>query len=182
MGRDFPVDIVETFGRQRRARRGEESHRAQIVSFSGLDAEFLRRAQEPGRNAKERCTLALGEVEERGAVAIHGEAVIEQDRRAARERRGEPVPHHPSGRGRIEHAIAGANVAMQLMLLHMLHKRAAGAMNDAFRRARRAGGEHHIERVVEWQEREAQWSAVMLGERLAPALRLREACSSGGTS
>ena len=47
------------------------------------------------------------------------------------------------------HAVTGADVAVQLMLLEMLNQRATGAVDDALRHPCRARGEQDEERVIE---------------------------------
>ena len=82
-------------------------------------------------------------------------AVVEHERGLRRERRDQPVPHHPAAGREVEDAVAGADVAVQLMLLEVLDQRAAGAVDDALRHAGRAGRVQDVERMIERQRLEA---------------------------
>ena len=83
-------------------------------------------------------------------------AVEQHQRRARADAGGEPVPHHPAAGGEIEQPLAGAQVALQPVFLHMLQQRAAGAVHDAFRHAGGARRKQNIERMIERQPREGQ--------------------------
>ena len=76
-------------------------------------------------------------------------SVVQHQRRFRGERRDQPVPHHPAAGREVEDAIAGADVAVQLVLLQVLEQRAAGAVHDALRHAGRAGRIEDVERMVE---------------------------------
>ncbi len=115
--------------------------------------------------------LLRGEVEERRGTGMERRAVEEHERRFAREPRGQPVPHHPTGRRVVEEAVAGAQIGVQPLLLQVLEQRAAGAVHDALGRAGRAGGVEHVERVIEGQPRELDLTRGEAAGELVPARR-----------
>ena len=55
---------------------------------------------------KMRHPLGLGEVEQHVAVGMERRAVVEQQRRAGREARDQPVPHHPAAGREVEEPVA----------------------------------------------------------------------------
>ena len=79
--------------------------------------------------------MASGEVEEGAVAGVDGGAVVEKDRRLRRQRRNEPVPHHPAQGGEVEDAVTGADVAVELVFLEVLKEDAARAVDDALRHA-----------------------------------------------
>ena len=81
-------------------------------------------------------------------------AVVQANRRAAREPADEPVPHHPAARREEQQALVGGEIAMQQLFLPMLQQRAADAVHDALRYAGRAGREHDVQRRRERQPHE----------------------------
>src|SRR5258708_2314593 len=98
-----------------------------------------------------REALLLGIVEEDLAATGERRAVVEHEVRLCREPHEEHVPHPPVGRAVVEEAIARPHVEVQPEGLQALQQRAAGAVHDAFRRARRAGREQDEHRVLEGQ-------------------------------
>ena len=127
--------------------------RRERVRLARPQAGLRDRVDELGRRAEQRHLRLVGEGEERVAVGMERRAVVEQERRARRERRHEPVPHHPAAGREVEDAIAGLHVAVQLVLLQVLQQRAAGAVDDALGHAGRAGRIEDVERMVERQRR-----------------------------
>ena len=83
--------------------------------------------------------MASGEVEEGAVAGMHGGAVVEQDCGLGRQRRDEPVPHHPAQGRVVEDAVAGPDVAVELVLLEVLKEDAARAVHDALGHAGGAG-------------------------------------------
>ena len=152
---DRLVDEIEILRRQRRTRRGHHSQSRQIVAVARAKTRLAHCIDELRRRAEDRHPLVLRIIEERAPFWMEGRAVVEEKRRARCEAGGEPVPHHPAAGGEVEEPVFGRERAMQPVLFQMLEQRAAGAMHDAFRSARRAGGEEDIERMVEGQPLEA---------------------------
>ena len=105
-----------------------------------------------------------------GVRTRHRRTVVEHDRRAARQRAREPVPHHPPARGEIEDPIAGTDGGVKLVFLQVLQQRAARAVHEALRKAGRARREHHVERMVERQTFEAKRNAVAARGEARPRL------------
>ncbi len=85
------------------------------------------------------------------SVARERRTVVEQQRSAGGEPRRKPVPHHPAAGREKEQPVAGLDVAVQPMLFDVLQQRAARAVDDAFRHARRAGRIEDVERMIERQ-------------------------------
>ena len=83
-----------------------------------------------------------------GGERAEGRAVVEDDGRACGEGRDQPVPHHPGRGGVVEEAGGGVEVAVEEVLFFVLDQRADGAVEDAFRGARCAGGIEDVDRVV----------------------------------
>ena len=82
-------------------------------------------------------TLVASATSNSAAGAGMERAAVEQhDRRLRRQRRHEPVPHHPTAGREVEDAVARPDVAVQLVLAEVLEQHAAGAVDDALRRRR----------------------------------------------
>ena len=105
---------------------------------------------------------------------MKGRAVVEQQRRAGRERRDQPVPHHPAAGREVEDAIARLDVGVELMLLQVLNQRAAGAMHDALGNAGGARRVQDVERVIERQRFEPGLAGC-LGQIVVPGDGVRQA-------
>ncbi len=76
-------------------------------------------------------------------------AVVEDNRRAGRQRADQPVPHHPAARGEPENAVAGPHVQMPAMLRRVLEQEPRRSVLQALRRARRARGVEDEPRGIE---------------------------------
>ena len=184
---DVLVDEVEALRRQRRSGGRHRPHAWRAVR---------RRAGAARPSATASMNLAdvpnsvirglVREGEQRVAVGMKRRAVVEQDGRARRQHRHQPVPHHPAERREVEDAIARLDVAVELVLLEVLDQRAAGAVDDALGDAGRARGIQDVERMIERQPRRttAARSAMRPDEGLpavAPTITVRStvgSCSS----
>ena len=131
----------------------------------------MHRVDELRRRAEQRHAGRVGEVEQHVAVGMERRAVVEQQRRLRRERRDQPVPHHPAAGREVEDAIAGLDVAVELVLLEVLDQRAAGAMDDALGDAGRARRVEDVERMVERQRLETRLAAAAAREARSTARR-----------
>ncbi len=134
VGLHLAVDVVEAFGRQRRAGRHEGAKIAEAVRVHRRDARLAQRLDELGRGAEVRETHRIGVVEQNGVVAHTGRAVVKANRGPLAERRHQPIPHHPAASGEEEHAVFGMNIDLQPHLGQMLEQHPARAMHNAFRR------------------------------------------------
>ena len=119
------------------------------MALPRADAGLPKRFQEAGRGAHQGHVRGVGEIEQRLVAGVHGRSVPEQNRRLRRQRRNQPVPHHPAEGGEVEDAVAGLDVAVELVLLDVLQQHAARAMDDAFGHSRGARGEEDEEGVIE---------------------------------
>ena len=119
------------------------------------------------RRTEECRAGAIGKIEQTIAVGMERRSVVQHERRAGGERTDQPVPHHPTARREIEHAITGLDIAVQLMFLQMLQQCPAGAVDNAFRNAGRAGGIQDVKRLREWKLREG---AGVIRMRLEPVV------------
>ena len=118
-------------------------------------------------------------VEEHAFRGVEWRTVVEQQRGTRGEAGDQPVPHHPAAGGEIEEPVGGLCVGIQHMLAQMLEQDAAGAMNDAFGNARRAGRIEDVERVIEGHLREGDGPFVMTGEECLEAHRSRQRRGDG---
>ena len=144
------VDEVEALRRQRRSGRRHRPHASSRRCVSRRrEPGLVHRVDELRRRAEQRHAGRVGEVEQHVAVRMERRAVVEQQRRLGRERRHQPVPHHPAAGREVEDAIARLDVAVELVLLQVLDQRAAGAVDDALRDAGRARRIEDVERMVE---------------------------------
>ncbi len=134
---DMPVNPVKALGRQRRAGRADAAQRAQVVVARGLQACLLTAHQEAGADAHAGDAGLLGKRPQRAKVGIAGTAVVEHDRRIAEQAADQEVPHHPAGRRKPEHAVAGVQVEVQHALLQLLDQDAAVAVHDRLGQAGR---------------------------------------------
>ena len=143
------VDVVEALVGERRAGRHHQPQAGEIVGLPRLHAGLLDRREVFRRGSEDRHAFPLAEVPQDRGRRVRRVALVEQQRRAERQGRDLPVPHHPAAGRDIEHAVAGLQVAMQAVLLQVLQQRPAVAVDDALRRARRAGRIHDEERMIE---------------------------------
>src|SRR6266581_3413499 len=171
---DRPVYVVEALGRERRSRREHGAQVLELVRFRRRDARLGARVEEFRRGAEVRDAFGVGEVEEDPAVSHEGRAVVEQQGRPRGKPRHQPVPHHPAERREVKEPIAGLHVAVQLLLAQVLEQRPALPMHDALRRAGGARGEEDVQRMVEGQLLEADFSARLPDDELIQALRARD--------
>ncbi len=151
---DLAVDVVEALGHQGRAGRAEAADGGERMRVDRRQPGLVARIDEFRRGAEPGHALGIGEIEDDVAGGVEGRAVIEQQRRLAGKRRGEPVPHHPAAGGEPEHPVARLDVAHQFVLAEMLEQHAADAVDDAFRHAGGARREQDVERAVERHRRE----------------------------
>ena len=140
----------------------------------GTSAIFLQRVDVLGRRAEVRHPLGVGELPQHAAAVDERRAVVQQQRRAGREARHEPVPHHPAAGREVEQAVAGLHVAVQQVLLQVLQQRAAGAVHDALRHAGRARRVQDVERMIERQPRVVDRPAGDTARRTRPSATARE--------
>ena len=126
------------------ARSADEIHRAHR-----RERALLRGGDELRAGAEDREPLLRRHAPQRAGVRMERRAFIEHERRAGGERAHEPVPHHPAAGREVEEPVAAAHVRVQQVLFLMLQQRAARAVHDAFRHARRARGIEDVERMVE---------------------------------
>ncbi len=145
------VDVIEALRRERAAGREQRPQIREREVLARDDADLLRVVDVLGRRAEVRGPLGFGEIPQHLAAVDEGRPVVEQQRRARAEARGEPVPHHPAAGREIEQPVAGLEVAVQQVLLQVLQQRAAGAVDDALRNAGRSRREENVERMVERQ-------------------------------
>jgi hypothetical protein len=120
VGLDAPVDEVEARRRERRAGREHAAQRAELEIRVRLVAGLLERSEIARARPEHSDPLAFRDAPENAGIGMQRRAVVEHDRRARRERRDEPVPHHPTGRREIEHDVSGPNVRVQHVLLAVL--------------------------------------------------------------
>ncbi len=145
------VDVAEAVGREGRAGRGQRLHRAEVEAGARSAALGLERVEVAGAGAEERHPVTFDQLEGALQVRVGGRAVVEHQRRAPRQRRDQPVPHHPAAGREVEGPVARPDVAVQQVLLGVRQKGAARAVHQRLGRARRAGGVEDVERVVEGQ-------------------------------
>ena len=181
------LDAARTRSRSPRARaaspsRGSSRTRVERVRASrGDEPGFAHGVEELRRRTEHRQPLRVGQVEQRALVGMEGRAVVEHERRARREPRREPVPHHPAAGREVEQPVARAQVAVEQLLLRVLEQRAARAVHDALRRAGRAGRVQDVERMVEGQALERERGARAPARASVPTYA-RPAASAGPRS
>eukprot|EP01136_Pigoraptor_vietnamica_P039846 Opistho-1_new@856 len=161
---DARVHVVKALGLEGRARRENRTHSVQLVRLNRSDVLVLERRKPLCAGAKHSDANLVGEVPQRDRCGDERRAVVENNGAAGRKATDEPVPHHPSRRGVIEEHVVAGEVGVQLVLLHVLNKCAACAVDHALGHARGARREHNVERVVEWQLLKLE-HGVRLGER-----------------
>ena len=88
-------------------------------------------------------------VEQDVRPGMEGRAVVEDGCRLARQRRRQPVPHHPPACGVVEGAVARPDVRVQPVLLQVREEDAARPVDDALGNPGRARGEEDVEGMVE---------------------------------
>ena len=146
---DGPVDEVEALRNEGRAGGQDRLELREVVGPRRGKARLLDGVDVLGGGAEGLDALLRHVVEERVAVGMKRRAVVERERRPARQRAHLPVPHHPAAGREIEDAFTALHVAVQGQLLDVLQKRPARAVHDALRGAGGAGRVHDVERVVE---------------------------------
>ena len=120
--------------------------------FRRRQRRLVHRVDELRRRAEQRHAGRVGEVEEHVAVGVERRPVVEEQRRLGRQRRDQPVPHHPAAGREVEDAVAaprcrsGADAPSGAR-----DQRAAGTVNDALGDAGGAGRIEDVERVIERQ-------------------------------
>ena len=150
-GLHLGVHVLEALRRERRTRRGDGAQRVQAVGPPRRQAPLGGRLDEPGGRAEQSDPLGVSEVEEPHRV---GRPVVEHQRGLAGQGRHQPVPHHPARGREVEHAVAGAHVAVEAVLHQVLEQHAARPVDDGLGHARGARGVQHVQRVIERQRRE----------------------------
>ena len=171
---DVAIDEIEALRHQRRASGEDHAHGRKIMRLARLEARLLHRVDEFGRCAEDVDLFRVDIVEKHALVGCEGRAVEKAERRFRREAGDEPVPHHPAAGGEVEEALARLDVAMELVLLQMLEKRAARRMDDAFGHAGRAAGKHDVERMAEGQPREGKRRIARALQKRRPAFDVRQ--------
>ena len=165
------VHEVECLGRQRRSRRRHRPQAGKGMRLGRAESGFHRGVDELRRRAEERHPRLVGEGEEPVPVRMKRRPVVEEDCRARGQHGHQPVPHHPPERGEVEHAVAGPDIAVQLMLLQVLNERTARAMHDALGYARRPRGVEHVQRMIERQPGVHRRRAAMRRQEALPSRR-----------
>ena len=87
--------------------------------------------EELGAGAEQCDPLLLGQAPHHVTIRVEGGTVVQHDGGTARQRARQPVPHHPAAGSEVEDAVTWPDVAVQLLLHHMLHQQAAGPVDDA---------------------------------------------------
>ena len=100
------VDEVEALGRERRSGGRDRADRVEPMRVDRREAGLGDGVDELRGGAEQRHPGLVGEVEQRVAVGMERRAVVEQQRRLRRERRDQPVPHHPAAGREVEHPVA----------------------------------------------------------------------------
>ncbi|MNN53634.1 hypothetical protein D3C81_1683980 [compost metagenome] len=132
------------------------------MTFPGLGAAAFQGGEKLGAGAEHTDALVVDQVEQTLVVRVKRRAVVQHHRAADRQRRDQPVPHHPAAGGVVEKSIAGAEIAMQAVFLDMLQQHAAGAVDDAFRHAGGAAGIQHVQRMMERHRDKIRFAADLI--------------------
>src|SRR5688572_26510859 len=106
-----------------------------------------------GGGAEDGHSLLVGEIEERAFIWKERRAVVKEKGAASKQARDQPVPHHPSAGGEVKEPVVRFEVGVEEKLRDVLEQNAAGAMDDAFRHSRRAGGIENEDGVIEGKPR-----------------------------
>ena len=101
-------------------------------------------------------------------VRVEGRPLVEQQCGTDRQIAEVQVPDHPAGAGEEQDAVPVAHVVVQRSLLPLLDQAAAGPVLDALGRARGAGREEDIERVVARQAFEGNGVGLMSRDIVRP--------------
>ncbi len=136
---DRLVDEIEIVRRERRAGGAKRAQRRQGMRGCRDEAGLPQRIDVFRRCTEQRHPLVPRYVEQRLWPGMEGRAVKQQQSRAGGKPPDQPVPHHPAQCREVEDAVTRPHIRVQTMLFEMLQHHAAGTMNDAFGRARRAG-------------------------------------------
>lgn len=160
---DVPVDEVESLRRERAAGREDVPQLCQAVGLARTQIALGQAIEESGGDAEVGDPFGVGVIEQDAPRPEGRRAVIEQQRGPAGQAGNQPVPHHPAASGEVEETIPGPDIAMQLVLLEVLQKGPASAMNQALRLAGCPGGKQDIEGMIEGQPREADRGLTRVG-------------------
>ena len=177
VGADLVVDPLKALGRQRRAGRADRAQAAQISLPAAGHRHLGLHARGDERGARaERRDLRLGaQLPQTVKRRIAGVAVEQHHRGVGQQHADEEVPHHPAGRREPEHAVAGARVDVQLVVLELLEQDPALALDDRLRQAGRTGAVQHPQRVVERHLRERQLGIGRAEKPVLPAAAVQVA-------
>ena len=121
-----------------------------------------------GADTEQVDSVFVDEVPQAGWPGMHDVAVDGDDRDARRERRRQPVPHHPPARGDVEQTVARRQIGVELVLLEVGQQHPSGAVDDALGSAGRAAGVQDVPRVVEAAAGERGGCAAVRGEEGVP--------------
>ncbi len=149
VGLDSLIDGAEPLRCQSRARGGHCAQAREVMRVDGSKTGLAERLNELCGGSEECGLCGVGQVEEPVSVGEHRSAVVEHQGRSGGQAGDLPVPHHPSGGGVVEDAVAVLDVAVQLMFDQVFQQDPAGSMDDALGSAGGARREQHIPGVVE---------------------------------
>ena len=105
----------------------------EVVITTGMNVTFLACSDELRAGPEHVDSCGLDEPPEPPEIGIAGVALVEKHRGSGSESADEPVPHHPAASSEVEATIAGAQIAVQHELLHVLQQSAAMSVDDALR-------------------------------------------------
>ena len=142
------IKIIVRRRRQRRAGRQHRAQRSQIAPARNLAARFFERAQILRAHARDGDFFARRDIPKRFAIRQKRIAIEQHNRRPRRQRRNQPIPHHPAASRVIQNPLAAPQIDMQKMLFEMLQQRPADAVRDAFGLAGGAGRIQNPQRIV----------------------------------
>ena len=132
------------------------------------------RVDELRRHAELRHPHLVRVVEQRVRSGVEGRAVVQHRRRPARQRRREPVPHHPAAGRVVEGAVARPDVGVQLVLLEVGEEDPARRVDDALRHAGRARGEEDVEGMIEGKPPKLDLPRTPRGDEVVEQNRARD--------
>ena len=132
------------------------------MTFTRLDAAAFQGREKFRAGAKDTDGLVVDQVDQALRVGMERRAVIQHHGAACRQRRHQPVPHHPAAGGVVEQAFAGAEITMQAVFLDVLQEYAAGAVDDAFGHAGGAAGVEDVQRLLEGYRGELRLAASLV--------------------
>ncbi len=145
---DAFVHVIEALGQQRRAGGKNRTQRRQYVRAPRHDARLFDGVNVLRTGPKQSKALCLSVVPQDATALSERRTVVEHARRPGRQPRDEPIPHHPTGRGKVENAVAVMHVRVQHMLFQMLQQGATHAMHHALGHARGAARIHDDQRMI----------------------------------